>query len=71
MSVCYRLVPKLYGGRNAASALDEITATFTGEYGELRTAASLIALPVQSTFPLKMRPTSDLLLENPGNASKK
>jgi GNAT superfamily N-acetyltransferase len=35
--------PPEVGAHDLASALDEMTATFTGEYGELRTAASLVA----------------------------
>lgn len=35
--------PPEIGANDLASALDEISATFTGEYGELRTEASLIA----------------------------
>jgi len=35
--------PPEVGALDLASALDEITATLTGEYGELRTDASLLA----------------------------
>lgn len=46
--------PAGVGADDLASALDEMTATFTGEYGELRTDASFIAridsMPVGAVF---------------------